>query len=154
MESSQLKSHCLNRSNHSRAPLSRPARKTYLGFFTKPILPNSKGLNAVKVCLLLMAGPLWHGLVLPTSANAEEANAMSVEDALRTHKLADLMAVSVSPDAKYLAYTVQDNQRTKSLSLETFVRTGVPPWASGTDIFILKIEDRDASNLTRGEGDN
>jgi len=135
-------------------PFTAPAQKSFLGFFATRSVLSWKRLNLSKVLLLLMAGPIWHGFVLPTVATAEQANSMSVEDALRTHKLADLMAVSVSPDVKYLAYTIQDNQRTKSLSLETLARTGVPPWASGTDIFILKIEDHDARNLTRGVGDN
>jgi len=85
---------------------------------------------------------------------AEQTASISVEDALRVRKFGELTPIAFSPDSKRLAFTVQDNQKTKSIDPESFALTGVPPWASGTDICVLKTETGEVTNLTTGKGDN
>jgi dipeptidyl aminopeptidase/acylaminoacyl peptidase len=79
---------------------------------------------------------------------------LSVDDALSAHQFAQLMPIAISPDGKWLASTVQNHRQMTAPGVRLYVQTGVPPWASGTDIFLVNIASGVTSNLTTGVGDN
>ena len=85
---------------------------------------------------------------------AQMAVPLPLDDALRTLRFASLMPIALSPDGNWLAYTVQNNQKAKSTNTEAYLRTGVPPWASGTDIYLMRMATGATRLLTNGEGDN
>lgn len=85
---------------------------------------------------------------------AHGGKALPVTVALRVHQLGSLMPIVLSPDGKWLAYTLQDNSRIRSSDWESYVRTGVPPWAVGTDIALVNTETGESKNVTGGKGDN
>lgn len=86
-------------------------------------------------------------------AQAEDAGPLSAEDVLDTRELGQLMPIEFSPDGQLLAYTVQNTLYAKPFDQEKWARTGVPPWAAGTDIWISTIAGAHR-NLTCGKGDN
>ena len=87
-------------------------------------------------------------------ACAQQPGALGVEDVVRADRFGQLMPIAVSPDGKSVAYAVQEKQRETSLDLETYARSGVPPWASGTDIYVLSLAGGESRKLTGGRGDN
>lgn len=91
---------------------------------------------------------------VPRLTVARNTEPLPVESALKTRSFAQLMAVQFSPDAQWLAYTVQDNQRIRSVGLGAYAETGVPPWALGTDIYLVNLKSNETRNLTQGQGDN
>jgi dipeptidyl aminopeptidase/acylaminoacyl peptidase len=83
----------------------------------------------------------------------EKSMPLSVNDALTIHLFGDLSPVTFSPDGKWIAYVVLDNQRPKSEKLDAIVRTGVISRAEG-DIWISNAETGEAKNLTGEKGSN
>jgi dipeptidyl aminopeptidase/acylaminoacyl peptidase len=79
---------------------------------------------------------------------------VSVEDIVSARYFADFSPVRFSPDGKWLAYVVIDNRRRRSVSQDTWGRTGVAPWGSGADIYVLNIATGATTNLTLGQYDN
>src|SRR5579863_1732392 len=104
--------------------------------------------------LLILLGSLMCSVAIPDAITAQEAKALAVEDALRTKEFAPLMPIALSPDGRQLAYTVQDNGRARPFDLGIYDRTGVPPGALGSDIWIQDIESGTVRNLSGGQGDN
>lgn len=94
--------------------------------------------------------------IVPSPARGEtpQTSSLSIEDALKVRSIGQLMAVQFSPNGKSLVYTIQDNQRAGSVSLELYARHGVPEWALGTDIHILNITTGETRTLTGGRADN
>jgi len=102
------------------------------------------------VCLIAFVFPC-----LPViAANAgEQAIPLSVKDAVNIQLFGDFSPVTFSPDGKWVAYRVMDNQRNKSEKLNTSVRTGVISRAEG-DIWISNTDTGEAKNLTGGKNSN
>jgi len=88
------------------------------------------------------------------ATKCQEAVPIPVEAAVRVKKFADGTSVALSPKGNWLAYTVQDVEKAKPLDLDTYIRTGISPLASGTDIWVEEIGKTAARNLTSGIGDN
>jgi dipeptidyl aminopeptidase/acylaminoacyl peptidase len=103
---------------------------------------------------LILLSSLMCVIAIPDAITAQETKALAVEDALRTKEFGPLMPIALSPDGKQLAYTVQDNGRARPFDSETYDRTGVPPWALGTDIWIQDMESGTVRNLSGSQGDN
>jgi dipeptidyl aminopeptidase/acylaminoacyl peptidase len=102
------------------------------------------------VLLLLLAWGIFWG----HPAMAQARGALSVEDDLRTLEFAPLMGVALSPDSERLAYTVKNNQRSRTVDPESWARSGVRDAFTGTDIFLESVKTGAVRSLTGGEGDN
>jgi dipeptidyl aminopeptidase/acylaminoacyl peptidase len=87
---------------------------------------------------------------------AQDIRPLPVEDALNVHDITffAFLPIGLSPDAKWLAYTVQDNQHTRSVGAESYARTGVPTPAVGAGIWLTNVETGERTSLTGGKGDN
>ena len=79
---------------------------------------------------------------------------LSLQDALLTHDLTLYSPPRISSDGKWLAYALTDNSRMHDRDVETWVSTGVPVYAVGSDIFLLNLRTGDSINLTGGVGNN
>ncbi len=99
--------------------------------------------------ILLFLG--WGGSFLGI-AWAQQADALPVEDALRTRHYADVSPPQFSPDGKWLAIGVNDNGKTTTS--DSHGRLQNRDRANGNDIWVLNTETGEATNLTKGEGDN
>ena len=87
-------------------------------------------------------------------ARAQQIGAVPVESVLGAHSFGESSSVEFSPDGKWLAYVVKDNERTKSADLSSWVRAGVPVSVNGSDVYISSTETGLARNLTRSKGEN
>ena len=105
------------------------------------------------VFIVLFAYVAWK-IAIPFKASAQSAEPLSVEDSLQTLELAQLTRVDLSRDTKWLAYTVKNNRRSRTVDFDTWARSGVRDVFTGTDIQILNIATGVARNLTAGENDN
>lgn len=101
---------------------------------------------AAATCALGFAG-------LCSSASAQEARPLSVEDALKLHYFGE-SPFQFSPDGERLAYVVRDNQENNPNFRETQVRTGVPWHAMRADICIVAKKTGESINLTEGRANN
>jgi dipeptidyl aminopeptidase/acylaminoacyl peptidase len=108
----------------------------------------------LKSLLLILAASLTCGAAIPVATETQEAKPLAVEDALQIKEFGPLMPIALSPDGTQLAYTVKDNGRARAIDSRTYDRTGVPPWAAGTDISVQNIESGAIRNLTDSKGDN
>jgi len=94
------------------------------------------------------------GLLSLCAVPTRAVTPLSVDDALSARQFAQLMPVALSPDGKWLAYTVQNHRQMTAPGVRLYLETGVPPWASGTDIFLVSTANGVTTNLTTGVGDN
>src|SRR5713226_7135741 len=101
--------------------------------------------NIAMLCLIFLSA-----LVL----RAQDLGRLSVDDALNLRQFCQLTPIGVSPDGRWLAYTVADNRKAKTIDDERWPRSGVPPWVVETDIWILNLKSHEIRNLTGGKGDN
>src|SRR5260370_21990231 len=97
---------------------------------------------------------LWLGGSIENRAAAQQVRPLPVEDALKVHYFAEYSPISFSPDGKWLAYAIRDNQRSKDIETETCARTGVEGIGIGADVCISNIETTETRCLTGGQGDN
>lgn len=79
---------------------------------------------------------------------------LPVEGALHVKEIAPLLPLALSPDGKWLAYTVHDRWISGPSSLENYLRTGVPPWASGTHIELTDLKSKQSENLIGSGSDS
>ena len=92
---------------------------------------------------------------LQTVAVSQSKNVpLSVHDALLTHDLTLYSPPRISADGKWLAYTLTDNVRMHDRDEQTWVKTGVPVYAVGADIFLSSLETGESFDLTGGVGNN
>jgi dipeptidyl aminopeptidase/acylaminoacyl peptidase len=105
------------------------------------------------ITLVLLVCVSW-GITAPPRAGAQAREPLSVEDALRTVEFGELMPVGLSPDGKWLAYTVKSNQRTRTIDRETWARYGVRDVFTGMDIWVLNVGTGVSKDLTSSEYDN
>jgi dipeptidyl aminopeptidase/acylaminoacyl peptidase len=102
---------------------------------------------ADKLILSFLAGALWLAAT-GDSAHAQDVKPLSVEDALSTSKAAELVPIGISPDSKWLAYTVKNNRLSAKVDLEAWAKTGLRDVFTGTDIRILNTETGASRVLT------
>jgi dipeptidyl aminopeptidase/acylaminoacyl peptidase len=110
--------------------------------------------NIIPKAKLILAACHLYILVAPIVTESQQLAPLPIEEALSVRSFGQLVPIQFSPDGKWLAYTVQENQRSRSVGLEDFQRTGVPPWAMGTDIWLSNTQSDEAKNLTGGMGNN
>lgn len=92
--------------------------------------------------------------MLSLFAGAESSRPLPVELALKAASFAELMPISTSPDGRFVAYTVRDNQRSRALDSRAGDGTGIRDLETGTDIWISELGTGAARNLTGGKFDN
>jgi len=106
-------------------------------------------------CALLVAATCVFGLaVLGSSAPAQEARPLSVEDALKVRYFGEYSPFRFSPDGERLAYVVRDNQKTNPNFREIQASTGVPWHAARADIYIVGRQTGESINLTESRANN
>lgn len=86
-------------------------------------------------------------------AEVQQARPLAVADVLDIRSFGEISPVVLSPDGKWIAYSVLDNRRTKSESSDAFTRTGVISRSEG-DVWISNTESGQARNLTEARGAN
>jgi len=109
--------------------------------------------NTYKLALFCLQALVWCGAAR-TNATTNDSGALSVEDTLRVREFGQLTPISLSPDGDWVAYTVRDNQRARTLTDESVELTGIRSAFTGTDIWICNLGLGKETNLTAGEGDN
>jgi dipeptidyl aminopeptidase/acylaminoacyl peptidase len=102
---------------------------------------------------LLLGCVLW-GATRCHPAMAQSPGPLLAKDNLGTLEFGELMTVGLSPDGRRLAYTVKNKQRSRTVDLDLWARSGVRGVFSGTDINILSVETGVVRSLTAGKGDN
>ncbi len=95
----------------------------------------------------LAACTLWLAIACD-SGDAHRVKPLSVEDALSTSKAAELMPIAISPDSKWLAYTVKNNRLSARVDLEGWAKTGLRDVFTGTGIRILNMDTGESRDLT------
>jgi dipeptidyl aminopeptidase/acylaminoacyl peptidase len=105
------------------------------------------------ILLFSVVCALWC-VATPNAAMPQDMEPLPVEDSLRIHQFGQLMPVALSRDGQWLAYTVRNNEKVRSVDAETWARTGVRDVFTGTDIYILNIETGGTRTLTDGRDDN
>lgn len=103
---------------------------------------------------LRVAATYVFGFAAVSSAPAQEARPLSVEDALKVHYFGEISAFGFSPDAERLAYVVRDNEKSDPSYRETQARTGVPWHATRADIYIVVRKTGENINLTGSRANN
>ena len=105
--------------------------------------------------LLAVTGiALCQALVLPVYMAAQDAKPLGPEDALRFRTFADLTPISLSPDGKWVAFTVRDNLRSRTVDDRTWRLTGVRDIFTGTDVYLLNLKSTVLVALTEGISDS
>ena len=95
---------------------------------------------------------------MPAVAHMRAA-ALSPKDALALLYLPMFMPIDLSPDGKWVAYTVQDNFRNRQPqqtddTASQFARPSIIRRAVGCDVWIANVETGQSRNLTSGAGSN
>lgn len=102
----------------------------------------------------LLASAAWAQFV--ESKENTRLRPLSGEDALSALTLAD-GPLSLSPDDRWLVYTVQDPRRRGKLATglaDGISASGVPSTALGTDVWLTDLQTGSSLNLTNGQGNN
>ncbi len=110
--------------------------------------------TTAKLALSFTLACLCWGIAEQNAAVAQKVAALPVEDALKVRYFAEYSPIGFSPDGKWLAYAVRDNQRSKDVGMDAYARTGVPTIGVGADVCISNTETREARCLTDGKGNN
>jgi dipeptidyl aminopeptidase/acylaminoacyl peptidase len=106
--------------------------------------------NTRKAILLFLLAYASGHVLRPDLLHAQEPQPLSVEDALKTKNFSELLPIGLSPDGKWLAYTVKNNEHSKSVDFKTWIRSGLRAVFTGTDIWITNTETGETKNLTEG----
>ncbi len=89
-----------------------------------------------------------------TPCQAQQANPLPVEEAIRENSFTGVSPIEFSPDGKWLAYVVEGHERVKLVGEGATGRSGVPGDTRGKDIWVLNVETGEARNLTGEKGNN
>jgi dipeptidyl aminopeptidase/acylaminoacyl peptidase len=108
---------------------------------------NKKSLLLVLTMAALVAfGAAWKRAV------AEELTPLSAEELLRMRTPVETSPIALSPDGKWLAYTVRDNTPAQPTNGSSYVATGVRTGDRGAEIFIVNVSDRGTRKIAAGAG--
>jgi len=112
----------------------------------------------VRSKLLVLAAMASLPLVAAKQVSAQQRIPLAIDDALNTRTLPASSRVAVSPDGRWVALTLRENRRSLGneigLSGQPNPRTGVSDEGDASDVWIVRIENGQATNLTGGEGSN
>ena len=96
-------------------------------------------------------------LIFGVSSITQEPHVLPIEDAIKTHALGEMSPLALSPDGRFLAYMVQDNQRLlvqKEPELATYLRTGVNTRSRQGDLWLTDTNTGRTRSLTNELGSN
>jgi len=80
---------------------------------------------------------------------------LQVQDVLGVREFADRVQIDLTPDGKFVAFTMRNPSRADSRDgSRYFSATGVPHGHRGTDIFITEVLAAKTTNLTNDRGSN
>ena len=83
---------------------------------------------------------------------------LSIEESLSALSFAFRTPIDLSPDGKWIAYTLQDPRKGRSVSEEErhryFTETGAPGGQVGCDVWVTNVTTRESRNLTQGKGNS
>lgn len=87
---------------------------------------------------------------------AQDARPLLVADALNIRSFGGFgfSAMDLSPDGRWVAYVVANNEKTKPEDRDASSQSGVPLGRTGDDIWITETHTRESRNLTGGKGEN
>lgn len=116
-------------------------------------MPSCRVLRRVVAVLLILTSQV-------VSASSRESGTserpLSVEESLAALTLAFRTPIDLSPDGKWIAYTLKDPHKGQSVEEEErnrfFTETGVPGNHVGCDVWITHVVTRETRNLTQGKG--
>ncbi len=83
-----------------------------------------------------------------TAATPPKLVPLPVEAVLNMRDFSQYSPVSFSGDGAWLAYAVRENTRNVDISPEKFESTGIPHYASGSDIYLVNLKTRVSRKLT------
>lgn len=106
-----------------------------------------------RILFLLAACQFWH-FGFSDVGSARQTPSLSIEDAISVTQFGQLMPITSTPTGQWIAFAVQNAQKARPIDPEIYARTGVPLWATGTNIFVLNTQAGETRNLTSGVGDN
>ena len=83
-----------------------------------------------------------------------EEHALPIEDALGTRNFAPGSPTRFSRDARWLAYTVTEVRNSMPSDSDTWLRTGVPWYGKGGQVYVLNVATNETTKITSAETDN
>jgi len=90
-----------------------------------------------------------------TVAQTQQSAPIPVLEMLAAHTFGEYMPFDLSPDGKWVAYTLQDNRRMQTRSGRTyFLRTGASTFGNGCDIWVTSMDSGRSMPVTNGRGNN
>src|SRR5207245_3586824 len=105
--------------------------------------------------LAVMAVSGMYGAEATVAVASKEETPMRIEDAFSGFSLQTKVPIGLSADGEWVAYTLIDPHRKKTLEEERYVfftLTGVPRVGIAGDVWITNTRTGEAKNLTGGRG--
>jgi Tol biopolymer transport system component len=96
------------------------------------------------------------GLSLAGNQNvqAQQTRELKIEDALHIRSFGDFSSPQFSPDGKWLVVAVRDKGSSSSGRSQSWMKTGAPSWALGSEIWITNRGTGETTVLTKGVGES
>ena len=118
-------------------------------------MPMSRVIQRVVAGLLVIALQIVFAGAKDRSASDSP---LSIEESLAALSLAFRTPIDLSPDGKWIAYTLQDPRKGRSVSEEEryryFTEMGVPGAEVGCDVWVTNVTTRESRSLTQGKGNS
>jgi dipeptidyl aminopeptidase/acylaminoacyl peptidase len=89
-----------------------------------------------------------------TAQTLQEEHALPIEEALQVRNFAAGSPTRFSPNGKWLAYTVTEVRNGTPSDADTWLRTGVPWYGKGGQVYVLNVATDEATEITSAETDN
>ena len=116
---------------------------------------TSRAIQRVAACLLVVILQIGFAGAKKTVSSTRP---LSVEESLSALAFPFRTPIDLSPDGKWIAYTLQDPRKGRSVSEEEryryFTETGVPAGQAGCDVWVTNVKTRESRNLTQDKGDS
>ena len=110
------------------------------------------------IAVLLMLACQNNSVCSNEKPTSDGQTALSIEESLTALSLTWRTPIDLSPDGKWIAYTLQDPRKGRSVSEEEryryFTESGGPGGKVGCDVWITNVTTQASRNLTQGKGDS
>jgi dipeptidyl aminopeptidase/acylaminoacyl peptidase len=93
-------------------------------------------------------------VALSDLVQARDVQPLAVNDILNARSFGEVYPLSLSPNGKWLAYTIQRRERSDIRSQGTWQETGELPFVRGLDVLVVNTETQQSHAITNGQGDN
>lgn len=114
--------------------------------YSTQIARIKSGLRHVPLLILLACSRLTLG--------QQDTSSVPIEDLLNVQEFAASTPIAFSPDGKWIVYTTRGSARHDTNNPFKDMQAGVPSYARDTDVWLVNAETAEATNLTKGVGDN